>query len=409
MNMLSNLRKRIPPRTLFALTAVFVVISAGAFLIEINIQTDFEGIYLLKGDEGKLVELRDSLYLGEAERLLARVETPRLHALINRLTPRSRSPHISCVWNDRRGHGYIHSQRPDGSELLICLSRFRDSLGRIPKGIFVGGEMPSTFYGDTGVRLNETGIAYRSGGRWYHIWCNANEGIAAGSDATRMIYPSEWTYRKSRILIDSNDEVAIESNHVTELENQPIAIDRFIYHRASDDHLILAIRFRNEGVRPTAFYYVYGDEPWVGTYGSSRGNVGWSPGKIHRHVSVVNPLEHNVAGFIDIGNDLLPDERGGQFTGLGNFLAWYGLVTPQLVYFSNREGEVHDESEGMLLESPQNRVIFAQWSIASLPPGQSRTIILALGILKPGSYTIPPRAPEISVPWERIKRAFPLD
>lgn len=378
-------------------------------LVDINIQADFEGVYLLKGEEGKLVEVRDSLYLGEADRLIARIETPRLHAMITHMTPRSAAPHLSCVWNHRRGHGYIHSARSDGSELLICISRFRDSLGRIPKGIFIGGEMPSAFYGDKGVRLNETGFAYRRGGRWYHIWCNANEGIAAGADTNRMIYPSEWVYRGSRVLLDTGQEVAIESRHLTEIDTQPVAIDRFVYHRAADNYLILIIRFRNEGEKPVSFYYVYGDEPWVGNYGSSRGNVGWSPGKFHPYASTVNPVSTNVAGFVDIGNELLPDEREATFTGLANFMGWYGLLRPQLVYFSNKEADVHAESEKIVLDSPQNRVIFAQWAPPELMPGKSCAIILALGLITPERFTLPPAAPEVLIPWETINRAFTLE
>lgn len=396
------------PATIVVLVLSLLLI-ASVILVDVNIQADFEGLYLLRGEEGKLIEVRDSLYLGEADRLLTRIETPRLHAFINRITPRPPGPHLSTVWNARRGHGYIHASRGDGTELLICLSRFRDSLGRIPKGLFVGGEMPSTFYGDTGVRLNETGMAYRRGGRWYHIWCNANEGIAAGADAKRMIYPSEWEYRGSRVVLDTANEVAIESRHLTDIDAQPIAIDRLVYHRLTDDYLILVIRFRNEGSAPARFYYVYGDEPWLGNYGSSRGNVGWSPGAFHRYASTVDPISTNVAGFVDIGNDLLPDERNATFSALANFMAWYGLLRPELVYFSNKEGEVHAESEKIPLDSPQNRVIFAQWAPPDLMPGQTQSIILALGLITPERFTLPPAAPEVVIPWSLIKQAFPID
>jgi len=372
--------------------------------VKVTIEGDLEGLYFLRGQGVTLLEIRDDMYLGEAERLITKVEFRWLHDLLNHSNEAPRNLSLRYKWNTGGGHGYLHSSSPDGTEFVVCLSRFLDSNGHIPRGLFIGGELPRPLYGNEGIRLNETGMAFKQGGAWYHIWCNANEGIAGGTSPKQMIYPADWDFLGSKVLFSSSKEIVLKSSHRTVLDGVPVAIDRFLFYKAGDRHVVLAIRIKNIGDRLTGFFYVYGDEPWLGDYGTSQGNVGWAGDKLYHYTGLVDPAKYSTAGMADLGNPLSPYEQGRQFSGLANFISWIGMVRPTVVYFANREGDPHDESEKIPLDSPNNRVMFCQWGPTALPPRQSATIMLAIGMADRTPKTGLPVQPKLRMDWDEINK-----
>jgi hypothetical protein len=399
---ISSLIKTIPRSAL--IKSLIIGTSLVVFLLLIitrfNFQGDLEGLYLLRGAKSGSFELRDDVYLGEAERVIAKIEFRWIHDLLGTDNSSPNASHLRFKWNASGGHGYIHNKNADGSEFVICLSRFLDSSGKIPRGLFIGGELPQPIYGNDGVRLNETGMAYKQGGRWYHIWCNANEGIANTRTPDKMIYPSEWEFLGSKVLFSSKKEIVLKSSHQTSLDGVPTRIDRFLFHNADNKYVILAIRIKNIGDKPCGFFYVYGDEPWLGDYGTSAGNVGWTEGKLYHYTGVVDPMAQSTAGIADLGNPLSPYEQGRNFSGLANFISWIGMIRPSLVYFANKEGDPHDESEKVPFDSPNNRVIFGQWGPTKLAPQESATIMLAIGMADRNPKTGLPTQPKIKLKWD---------
>jgi hypothetical protein len=105
--------------------------------------------------------------------------------------------------------------------------------------------------------------------------CSANEEISAGTDFSFTITPSLWEFRGSKILKDTSKELIIKSSHAASFENSKMNIDRYAIFRAGESYFILIIRFKNIGNNVMKFIYVYGDEHWIGNYGSSAGDVGW--------------------------------------------------------------------------------------------------------------------------------------
>jgi hypothetical protein len=400
-SLLSNI---LPKRRHFLTTLLISVICLLILTktITINFQGDMSGLYLLRGVGGKLLELRDDVYLGEAGRVLARLDVNWLHDLFN--SSNGADTRLRYKWNARGGHGYIHSTRTDGTEFVICLSRFLDSSGKMPRGLFIGGELPPTFYGKDGLSLNETGMALQQGNRWYHIWCNANEGIAGGNSPKNMIFPSEWEFLGSKVLFVTQDEIALKSSHRTELDGVPVSIDRYLFFNANNRFLTLSINIKNIGDRPTGYYYVYGDEPWLGDYGTSKGNVGWAKDKLYYYAGIVDPVAHSTAGMADLGNPISPFEQGRDFSGLANFISWIGMVRPSLVYFANKEGDPHEEKERVPLDSPNNRVIFCQWGPVKLLPQESTTITLAIGMAERDKKTGIPVQPELKLDWDAMNK-----
>ena len=393
---------RITPKiiVLSLLSAVTLVTLLLFFMIRLDVEGDFEGLFILKGTGGKLLEVKDDVLLGEYERLLFRIDLPWLHSLIyhDQPYPTPSEPYSTLTWNSRAGHGFIQSYSPDSTRFLISFSRFHDSNGAVPRGLFVGGGLPYSRYEGNTPLLNETGVAYYNGTRWYHIWCNANEAIAGGNSPEKLQFPSTWKFLGSKVHYETREKIILQSSHETLLDGVPVKIDRFVIYRSGERHFILANRIRNTGNTPTSYFFVYGDEPWLGDYGTSAGNVGWASDRLFYYESLVDPQRYSYAGMFDIGNPVVMGETGN-YSKLSNFIEWLGDIRPDLVYFSNKEGKISEEAAHVPLSSRDNRVIFAQWGPRTLVPGQSETILLAIGMGSTTPASTLPMKPSVMVEW----------
>lgn len=359
-----------------------MLLSLGFFAVSTRliIEGDFEGIYLLKGVNGKLFELKDDLLLGEYERILVKLELERVRAVFRAKDVHDPGrPYLTYKWSNKTGHGYIHDFMPDGSQFLICFGRFRDAKGEIPHGLFVGGGLPMSRYAHNEVKLNETGMAFFDGKEWHHIWCNANEVIAGGASPGNLIFPPSWKFLGSNVLYAHNNVVILHSKHQVDLDGVPVRIDRFVLHKAGDRFIVLVNKITNIGIADNSYYYVYGDEPWLGEFGTSAGNVGWVKDRLFNYEGSVDPNKYSYAGMFDRGNSVIHEDKT-TYSGLANFIEWLGDVTPSLVYFSNKEGKFADESAKIPLSSKDNRVIFVQWGQRSLLPQQSDLLVTAIGM-----------------------------
>ena len=252
--------------------------------------------------------------------------------------------------------------------------------------------MPANVRADDLLKKNETGMAYYDGTRWYHIWCNVNEAIFT-SDA-KPVYPSTWKYLGSSILHRDKKSLVMTSRHEATLDGEPLHIDRYAYFRAGANYFVLQIVIKNVGARPAAYYYVYSDEPWLGNYGTSGGNVGWSGDGLHRYVGAINSNKYNYAGLFDYGNDAIGE--GHHFTMTADFLAWFGAVKPA-VYFSNGPTEEIKVTNGKIPLASNERFIAVQWGPRTLLPGQSEIYTLAIGMADRDPRTGFPVKPDIDL------------
>ncbi len=344
----------------------------------LDFSSDFEGIYILRCDRGLLFDIKNDLMLGEENRLLAKIEFAPLYNFFQGGNRRpSGAPHLNYSWNNRLGSGYIFNYFGDGKQLLTCFSRFRDSQGKIPKGLFVGGGLPYSNHDDIDLTMSATGMAHFDGKVWHHLWCNVNETIASSPEDKHD--PSTWKFLGSKVIFANDTKLIIRSSHELPFCNTTFHIDRYAIFRAGETYFTLLIKITNMGMYPATYFYVYGDEPWVGEFGSSAGNVGWVKDRLYYYEGMVDPRKYSYAGMYDIGNPVILGEKR-KFTGVANFIEWMGELTPDLVYFSNKEGEFAEEKERVPLYSKDNRVIFLQWGPRRLLPGRYEYMILAIGM-----------------------------
>lgn len=385
-----KIRKR--TTLLLALSIPLVLVVA---TIRFRYSGNLDGIYLLKGTKGALFEVKDDIYLGEYEKVLAKMEfEPLLAPFLKKVGIESSTPYLKYKWNETSGNGYVKSFFRDGTKLLICFSRFLDNDGNAPKGLFVGGGLPYNHYQKSEVKANETGMAFYDGNEWRHLWCNANETITSVSQQHVPLNPATWQYHGSKVLYADESELILQSIHSVIINGVPFRIDRHALYRAGDRYFTLLINITNVGTKPAGYFYVYGDEPWVGKYGTSVGNVGWVRDKLHYFEGKIDPWKYSFAGMYDIGNPYVLGSSA-RYSGMANFIEWMGVTKPNYVYFSNQVGRVADEKEKVPLYAKSNRVIMLEWGPRFLQPNQSDLIMLAIGMADKDPKTGFPVKPEV--------------
>ena len=358
---------------------VFLAISALlASKIKFDNHQDFEGIFIFKGQNGYWLAVGDDLFPEESHRLLWSWSPGYLKNFDSSgACGRSNSPCTNYEWNAKSGRGFIKTTYPDGRKLIFNLGRFLDSDGRTVSGLFMGGGLPP---GDPDFNLlnkNATGMAYYDGSRYYHIWCNANEGIFDA--ANNPIYPSQWQFVSSKVLEKSPTDLTIVSRHRVLINNVPVTVERFLFYQAGDPFVTLVTNLKNVGTAPILFTYLYGDEPWIGDYGSSAGNVGWLEDRIVQTEMEIDTRRYTYAGLFDYGNPLA-GERHDFYSKKANFIEWLPESRPDTAYFSNQFGKFAPVEKKVPLDSQTNRVIALQWGPKVLNPGQIFSFTLAVGM-----------------------------
>lgn len=381
-------------RVAFVMLGVLFVLVL--ILVRFNFKGHFGGLFLLEGKGWRLLELKDDLYLGEGRRLLAGIDFGPIRRMVyERHFPENMLPSLELEWDEESGSGYVASRYHGGSRLVTSFGRFLADGGEEQEGLFVGGGLPESIVGDNLARLNETGMAFWDGNRWLHIWCSTNEVISSASGDTRMVPPFTWRFLGSRVLHNSPRHVVLSSSHEAMIDGAPLRIDRFAYFHAEETFFRLGIRFRNEGTRPVSFYYLYGDEPWLGDYGSSAGNIGWTAAGLVQRVSTIDPVAQRYAGFFDCGNTLVSPRR--DFTMTANFIEWLGSDIPELVYFSNGAGFDPNEVAGGVPLWSNTRFLGVQWGPRELAPGEETTLFLAIGMASADPATGLPVKPDVPI------------
>lgn len=387
--------QRFLKRSRHALAGLVVVLIPLAFslLVECSFSRDMEGLYLLKGTGSRPFRLCNTLYLGEEELLIAGYDL--IEAQPVRVTTSGKgTPHLEVDWNADEGVGSLRNTLADGTLLVTNFSRYRDSQDAHTAGLFIGGALPWSLHSESPGQKNDSGMTWYDGRRWQHIWCNTNEGI--GSTVTPERYPpSTWKYLGSRIVSQADDAVVIGSSHAVTIDGVPYHIERLIEATAGEPYLDLQVSITNVGGRTGSYFYYYGDEPWLGDYGSSVGDIGWVSDRLVEYEDLVDPQQNSFAGMIDYGSRVLGEERKRQ--PVANFIEWLGPNRPDLVFFANQyDGFSHDRAVRVPLHG-DSRSLGLLW-FRGLAPGQTETIALAIGMAGIDAATGLPRKPQVRQP-----------
>lgn len=386
-------------RKFISIAAILAVPCLFFFFVRFSCTGDLDGIFLLRGRNGSLLEIKDDLFLGEGHRYIAGIDFLESKRFLSGLwgTPgETAGSRLTYEWNEATGVGYVRNHYADGRQMLTCMSRFVvDDGGRVDHGVFVGGGLPANVHADDMTGYNETGMAYYDGARWFHLWCNTNEALYSTMQF-EPIYPSTWAFRGSSILHYDTDDLLIESRHSVSVDGVPLRIERYAYFRAGTPYFVLSLYLTNEGAKPVTFLYQYGDEPWLGEYGTSGGNVGWTADGLHLYAGRLEPGRYAYAGLFDYGNDATGEKH--VFTNVANFLAWFGKERPT-PFFSNGPQDIPRSGGVKVPLSGDARFIGLSWGPRTLRPDETVTYTLAIGMADRDPETGYPKLPPITLKY----------
>jgi|GEM_PF-3396059 hypothetical protein len=331
----------------------------------------FSAMVALRASMGPEEELRalDAL-------LLAVGDVPPFGWLLQGVALGAGMPLLELNYDPTKGQGYVLQHRPGGRGLMVNFSLYEEP-GVRPRGLVVGGR-------PQGFPPEANGVAFFDGEGWWHLWCNANEGI--GSTATgQVLEPHQWQYLEGG-LRRGLSSAELWSRHGLLLQGQPLVIERRVLLRAYEDFFTLQIKIINRGERPVLYDYAYGDEPWVGRYGSAEGDVGWAPWGLVSTEQYLDASRVSYAGFWDRGNPLVGEQ--GDFSGYANFIQWSPRADE--VYFSNSFYQVRPARP---LADRKERILNIVWKARRLEPGRSHTYTLRVGMARGDALSGLPRPP----------------
>lgn len=352
----------------------------------VEIEGRWRGIFLLQARDGRMLELKDDLYLGDGSRLLAGASFSPLRRWLGAggPPPAPGEASLELEWDERSGRGLVRNRLANGGELVTLLGRYEDSDGGHPRGLFVGGAAPEV--SRDLAHQDQSGMALREPGGWVHVWCSVNEAVVdMDGPGFVMVYPGSFRFLGSRILVQDARRVVLESNHEVTLRRGRLRMDRFAYFAAGEPFFKLGIRLTALGPAAVTYSYLYGDEPWVGRFGTAEGNVGWVEGAVIPTEGKVDLARHGWAGIVDIKSSH------------ANYIEWLGDDPPDDVYVSNRPGQFADAALQVPLTS--NEIFIGlQWLGRRLAPGEGRTMRLAIGLADKDPDTGRPRRPVAAAP-----------
>lgn len=369
-----KLRKRLLTVAVAVLGCALLLVSRITF----NFNPEAEGLFILEGEKGAWLELTDDLVPEDAARLIwAMPRYPFRHAVEATKCDNPSQPCIDFKWDKSRGRGFIRNTWPDGRKLVINLGRFKDSNGKYPSGLFIGGGLPPSDPDYRFMNSEATGMTYFDGQRWYHVWCNSNEGVVSPSSFLPS-YPSDWEFKGSWVLENNGKDLTIESKHRVMLKGVPLDVTRVLFYTAGNSYVLLSTEFTNRGKAPLPFEYVYGDEPWIGDFGSSAGDVGWMERELILTERELDTKKHTYFGMYDHGNELAGEDH--HYTGIANFIEWDRDERPDKAYISNFTGGIINPDKLVPLVSPTNRFIGLKYGPYHLKPGESFAFTIAVGM-----------------------------
>lgn len=383
---------------LLTLGIAIPLLIAAYFVTDGELRGAYEGIFLLKGDTPYSFRLTDDVYHGEQEKVLLSIPL-RGHSAAFAI-PSSHAGGttvLSCEWNEVTGRGCITSNHPNGTKLVSCFGRFIDGNGEAPAGLFLGGNLPFTVKVGARTAPNASGMSFYDGARWNHIWCSVNEAFLTNEPHPLNIGPAKMKFLGGKVLRKTESQVILMSRHEIPLRNTTLLMDRYVFFESGDIHYVMVNKVTNTGTNEANFSYVYGDEPWVGNYGSSRGDVGWLQDRVVNHEGAFDTRSNSFAGMFDYGNPVM--NEGHNYTWAANFIEWLG-EPPTVGFFSNKPGYFEEHRQPLASDT---RFIGLQWGPELLAPGESKTYIMAIGMAGRDAMSGFPVKPRVDFPYETYR------
>jgi len=310
-------------------------------------------------------------------------------------------PALENRWDPATGRGDVVHALSGGDLLRTC---FHCEHAGYTGGLVIGNESGSGmgFYPKEPIR----------GFREINAWCAQDESlwdldqqveytygwsenVGTGSDGERL------EYRGGRVLADDGEHLVLGSSNA----GGCYRVDKVASTRAGVRWWVLATRISNTCDHPVRFDLYSGEDPWIGRYRSSEGDVGWTPEGFVPYETALGPGRFTAGGMIDLGT---VGEGEGHFSGQANFLALDPATPPpDVVTFANRFAHGPDEVDPERpLDNQSLTALNLVWRERTLAPGEAFTTAFALGLADAGSPGTIPAAPILDDAAWSVWRAY---
>jgi len=292
-----------------------------------------------------------------------------------------RPGHFSMDWAPGTGRGMVVEHLASGDELRTCFHcKYEGYTGGLLIGSMDGPGMEfrprNPLRGFPSINLfcaqDESIWDLDENAEYSYGW---SENYGTGPDGKRL------EYVRGQVLRQSDDEIVLASENA----GGCYRVFKVAFTRAESRTWFIATRVQNRCGHPVHFHFFTGDDPWLGLYASSDGDVGWTPAGLIRYETMLDVGRLTVAGLYDLGNTALGQKEEG-FSNQADFFALDpSLPLPDFAAFANRFA--HQASEVDAHRPLDNKTMTALnfgWTARTLDPGESLDVGLALGMAVTG-------------------------
>lgn len=314
-------------------------------------------------------------------------------------------------WDPATGRGSIRQRFDSGDVAQICLQcGFPGYTGGLVIGNYNGSgfewipSVPIRGYHSLNIFCaQDESIWDRSSNKEYTFGWSENFGT--GEDGERLEYVSgaiEELVAERVVLRSKNRGGCYE-------------VDKRLIWKQGATYVLIGTRVWNICNNAVQFDFWTGDDPWIGKYRSSEGDIGYANGMLVRFEAKLESTTFQFGGVYDLGN-IESGEREGTFTGAANFmmprprLNMGGRGSPEApfasnstfpqpdnVYIANRFA--HADSEIRPQRPLDNKGMLAinlGWKSVSLAPQETVSFGYALGMAQSTGTAEVPLAPKIN-------------
>jgi hypothetical protein len=314
-------------------------------------------------------------------------------------------PRFGLEWSPDTGRGSVTETLANGDTLSTC---FHCSYPGYTGGLVIGN------YGASGMafRPREPIRGYSE----INVFCAQDESI------WDLDEEAEYTYGWSENFGDGPDGKPLKyvGGSILEHDDQHVLLssenEGGCYHvskiattRAGWRYWMIATRIRNRCDHAVRFHFHSGDDPWLGRYASSDGDVGWTPAELVRREKAFMAGQFVAGGLYDLGNAELGQTDSG-FSNQANFFALDpSLPLPDFTAFANRFAhEARDVHPDKPLDNKTMTALNLGWRDRGLAPGESFTTAMALGLATTGAPGTIPSLPALGdEAWSRWRAHLP--
>jgi hypothetical protein len=296
-------------------------------------------------------------------------------------------------WDPTTGKGTVSQRYRNGDQARVCLQcKYPGYTG----GLVIGN-------------YNGSGFEYvpsrpLRGFRSLNIFCAQDESI--WDRATSREYSFGWSENFG--TGKDGERLAYLSGEIERLAPEQLVlrsrnrggcyeVDKRLVWSSEARYLLVATHVRNVCARPIELDFWTGDDPWIGKYRSSEGDIGYADRALLRFETKIDPGKFRFGGVYDLGNSASGEKEGG-FSGAANFtMLRPGLRLPDRIYLANRFA--HEDREIDPRKPIDNRSLLALnfgWLALTLAPDETVSFGYALGLADTTGKAEPPTAPVIS-------------